>query len=350
MRRTFAVPPVVALVTIALLAGCGRKADPLPPIVEVPETTTDLFVYQEQLEAVLTWSYPKLTRAGRTLNDLGRIEVWRLDVPPGQEGSGTGPQAEELRRQLMLGRGRLIARLEENGLAAITRGGKLEFRDALTLATPGSVPTTLWYAVRTRRRDGTPSALSNIVAWKPRPVPPSVHGTIATPGPGGIELSWQEVPGGGYAVERRDAGGGPWQIVSPVGFQATTFVDHQVAQGKTWQYRVRTVIDLAASPPVDGITVPYPDVYPPPAPTSFICLPEPALVRLRWDPASEPGVRFRISRRFAGGEWTELGEPVEVTERQDAAAPAGELEYAVRALDAAGNASDPATCSVRTGP
>ena len=336
-------------VALAALAACGRRGDPLPPIVEVPETTTDLFVYQEQLDAVLTWSYPKLTRAGRTLADLGRIEVWRLDVPPGQESVGAGPQAEELRRQLMLGRGRLLARLEGEGLHAATRGAKLEFRNPLTPVTAGSVPSTLWYGVRSRRRDGTPSALSNIVAWKPKPVPPSVTETRADPGADGITLSWKGVPKGAYAVERREAAGGSWQLVSPVGLEATSFVDRTAQQGKTWQYRVRTVIELAASEPLPGISAPYPDVYPPPRPTSFICLPEPTQVRLRWDPSPEAGVKFEVSRRLAGGEWTAVGELVATTELMDAAAPAGELEYAARTVDAAGNASESAICTARTG-
>lgn len=347
MRRA---PGLVIVAALVALVGCGRKADPLPPIIEVPETTTNLFVYQEHLDAVLTWSYPTLTRAGRNLTDLGRIEVWRLDVPPGQESAGSGTQAEELRRQLMLGRGRLIARLEAEGLHTATRGSKLEFRDALSPVTETSVPTTLWYAVRTRRRDGTPSALSNIVAWKPKPVPPAVTGTTATPGPDGIELTWQGVPDGGYAVERREAGAGPWEIVSPVGFTSTSFVDRQVQQGKTWQYRVRTVIELTASPPVDGVTVPYPDAYPPLAPTSLVCLPEETAVHLRWDTSAEPDVRFRVTRRHGAGEWTAVGTAVLATEVRDTAVPAGAVDYEVRAVDAAGNASAPAACSVRVGP
>jgi len=137
--------------------------------------------------------------------------------------------------------------------------------------------------------------------------------------------------------------------VSPIGFAATTWVDRQVEQGKTWQYRVRTVIEAAASPRVGGITVPYPDAYPPPRPASFICLPEESLVRLRWDPSAEAGVKFTVSRRVDRGTWTPVGGPLSATELLDAEAPAGEIEYEVRAVDPAGNSSEPAACSVRTG-
>ncbi|OYV88738.1 MAG: hypothetical protein B7Z68_12880, partial [Acidobacteria bacterium 21-70-11] len=55
---------------LAITAGCGRKAAPLPPILEVPETTTDLGAYQDGNEIVLNWAYPQLTRGGRELTDL----------------------------------------------------------------------------------------------------------------------------------------------------------------------------------------------------------------------------------------------------------------------------------------
>ena len=99
--------PLLLAMGIAALAGCGRKLPPLPPIIEVPETTTNLTGYQDGAEVVLSWSYPQMTRSGQTLTDLGRVEVWRLEVPPGQEQVGSGLQGEELRRQLMLARGSL---------------------------------------------------------------------------------------------------------------------------------------------------------------------------------------------------------------------------------------------------
>lgn len=339
MRRAWTL-----IVLAFALAACGRKGPPLPPIVEVPETTTDLAVHQVVHDAVLTWSYPALTRAGRALTDLGQVAVWRLEVPPGQEQN----VPVELQRQLMLTRGKRLARLAGAGLEAATRGGKLTYSDPLPTVETGTTPSTLWYAVRTRRTDGTPSALSNIVTWQPRPVPAQVTGLAAEPGAEGITLSWKAVDGASYLVARRQAEGGVWATASPSDLTTATFVDTSATQGESWVYRVRAVVDDVWGPSSVEVTVPYPDVYPPPAVPSFICLPEPGRVILRWEASPEPGVHYAVFRRPAGGgEWHELEHATMDTEFVDTSPPAGGLEYAVRAVDEAGNQSKPATCTAR---
>lgn len=340
----------LAAVMVGALIGCGRKADPLPPIIEVPETTTDLTVVQMEEEAVLTWSYPQMTRAGRPLVDLARVEVYRLEVPPGQEQPASGPAGEELRRRLMLGRGKLVARLEGESLREATRGNKLVFADPLPQVKPGTTPSSFWYAVRSRRRDGTASALSNIVTLQPRPVPAAVTGLAGTPQADGINLSWQEVPHASYLLERRDVAGGPWEAVSPEGLAATSFTDTKAAQQHTWRYRIRAIVDGVRSAVSPEVEVPYPDIYPPSAVSSLICLPEVSLVRLRWDALLEPGVRYKVFRHTVGREgWEHLEESYADTEFTDPAPPRGEVQYAVKAVDTAGNQSEASVCTVRVG-
>ncbi|HVN30928.1 MAG TPA: fibronectin type III domain-containing protein [Thermoanaerobaculaceae bacterium] len=346
MRRPWRLP--LALMFVAL-AACGRKLPPLPPIIEVPETTTNLTAYQDGTEVVLSWSYPQLTRGGQPLTDLARVEVWRLEVPPGQEQVGTGPQGEELRHQLMLGRGTLAARLEGPSLQAATRGSSLTYRDALPAMPTGTSLPTLWYAVRSRRKDGTPSALSNIVSWEPRPVPPTPTGLQAKPQANGIALCWDEVPGFGYVVERRASPEAAWEVISPLGIDQPSFLDTTAQQERTWSYRVRSFLKLAASAPSAELEVPYPDVYPPERLTSFICLPEPGQVQLRWEPSLEPNVTYKVFRRQGEGGWAHLEEAFKGTEYIDTSPAAGDLEYAVKVVDAAGNQSDAVYCKVRTG-
>ena len=334
------------MVTIA----CGRKLDPLPPIIEVPETTTDLRVHQEALEVVLEWSYPSLTRGGRQLVDLARIEVWRLDLAPGQEQIGAGPGGEELRRQLMLSRGKLVARLEGPTLEAATRGSRLRYAETLPDVQPGSASSTFWYAVRSRRRDGTNSALSNIATWQMQPVPALVRGLVATPRADGIALSWESVAGASYVVERRSDAGGAWQVIAPLSLSQASYLDEEAAQGQTWRYRVRSLQRATAGPIGDEVVVPYPDTFPPAAVAALLCLPESGAVRLRWDQVAEPGVSYQVSRRRPGGEWEEITGAGAATETVDAAAGPGEVEYAVRAVDKAGNRSEPTQCSTRVEP
>ncbi|HNX50417.1 MAG TPA: fibronectin type III domain-containing protein [Thermoanaerobaculaceae bacterium] len=317
----------------------------MPPIVEIPETTADLAVRQEGGEAVLTWSYPQLTRAGRQLVDLGRIEVWKLNVPPGQEQVGSGASGVELRRQLMLGRGRLLERLEGPMLQAATRGSKLELRDSLPPVEAGQTQPTFWYAVRTRRRDGTPSALSNIASWQVKTVPPAVGNLQVTPEPTGISLAWQAVEGASYQVERREAGTLAWGAVA-LGIPAPSYRDTTAGLNKTWVYRVRAVIEQVWGPPGPEASVPYPDIYPPHLVQNLICLPEGDAVHLSWDPDPEPGVLYRVFRK-QGALWIHLIDDGREPQFTDGTTPAGEAEYAVKVVDAVGNESDPAYCTVR---
>jgi len=112
---------------------------------------------------------------------------------------------------------------------------------------------------------------------------------------------------------------------------------------------VRSYLKLAASPPSQELEVPYPDIYPPAPVTSFICLPEPGQVQLRWEASPEPKVTYKIFRRQGEGGWDHLEEKFQGTEYTDTAPPSGEVEYAVKAVDAAGNQSDAVYCKVRTG-
>ena len=343
------VGPAALALALAMTVGCGRKGAPLPPILEVPETTTDLTAYQDGNDIVLNWSYPQLTRGGRELTDLARVEVWRLETSAGQEQVGGGPSAEALRQQLMLGRGKLVARLEGESLQAATHGNSLTYREALPSYPAGTSPPSLWFAVRSRRKDGTPSALSNIVTWQPRPIPPVPQGFTAKPQKDGIALSWEPAPGFTYVVERRASKVAPWTVISPIGIDTPSFTDATAQQGQTWWYRVRSYLKLAASPPSAELEVPYPDVYPPAPVTSFLCLPELGLVHLRWDPSPEAGVTYTILRRQGAGPWDTLQEAFKLTEYTDRKPPAGELEYAVKAVDPAGNESDAVSCTARTG-
>jgi hypothetical protein len=350
MRRPFEVALLLAL---GALPGCGRKTLPLPPILEVPETTTDMWAYQDAEEVVLNWAYPQLTRAGRALTDLARIEVWRLEVPPGQGEVGAGPAGFALRYQLILSRGKLVGRLEGDSLVAATRGGRLIYRDPLPEFRAGTTPPSLWYAVRSRRRNGTASAFSNIVTWQPTPVPPMPTGVVATVDASGITLVWDEIPGFTYVVERR-ATNLDWDVVSPIGMTEPTFKDVSARQGETWCFRVRALLGgkgiATASPPSPELEVAYPDIYPPPPPSSFVCLPEPGDVRLRWDPSPEAGVSYQVQRRQGENAWEMIDPDVVEAEFTDATPPPGEVQYSVRAMDAAGNASTTVTCTVRTSP
>ncbi len=343
----------LALCVVALLAACGRKGPPLPPIIDVPETTTGLWSHQELDELVLTWKYPAMTKSGRTLTDLDRVDLYRLEVPPGQEQVTAGPNGVEMQRQLMLSRATLVVSLSGDALRQATRGENLQYREKLPPVDEGKTPPTNWYAVRSVRRDRTASALSNVVAWQRRPIPPPVTGLKAVPQADGILLSWDELKDlkdVKYVGERRSVPNGSWEDLGMVVLEKNPQLDITAKQGMTWRYRIRAAVDFTAGPISPEVEVPYPDVYPPPPAANFICLPEPGIVRLRWDASAEAGVAYKVLRRQGVGTWVHLTDQATAGELDDSNPLGGGAEYAVKAVDAAGNESDPLYCKVGIGP
>ena len=338
---------------VLLLAACGRKGPPLPPIIEVPETTTGLRVHQEINEVVLNWKFPALTRSGRSLTDLARIEVYRLEVPPGQETVATGPAGADMQRQLVLSRAKLATTLEGESLRLATRGENLEYREALPPIAEGTSPPTFWFGVRSVRRNRTASALSNVVAWQRKPIPPAVTGLKAVPQVDGVMVSWDEIKDLAdvlYSVERRTVPAGSWDEFGPVFVKKSPQLDTVAKQGMTWQYRVRALVDNASGPVSPETDVNHKDVYPPPPAVNFICLPEPGIVRLRWDASAEAGVLYKVFRRQGAGKWVHLTDQATTAEFDDRKPLTGDAEYAVKAVDAANNESEALYCKVGTGP
>jgi hypothetical protein len=96
--------------------------------------------------------------------------------------------------------------------------------------------------------------------------------------------------------------------------------------------------------PGPAVAVEYADRYPPGAPTNLLCLPEGRLVRLRWDGAPEAAA-YRVFRQVGNGIWAHVVDALHELEYEDSAPPPGNLTYAVKTVDAAGNESPPATCT-----
>lgn len=324
-------------------SACGRKGPPLPPLREVPETTTDLQVYQEETQVVLRWSYPAMTRSGRPLGDLGSVEIWKAELPPGQEKILETPQATELKRQLVMGQGKLLARLSGKELEQATRGGSLEYRESVEVK-PGQVAGWALYAVRSRKAKGGFSELSNVVAWQPKtpPAPPSA--VEAKPSAQGIALTWEPSEEASYRVERQNPDGS-WTILGQT--KEGRFLDATARQGQRYVFRVKTIRGDVVGFPSQPQTVDYQDIYPPAVPSNLLCLPEEGKVALRWDPVAELEVRFKVFRRLGEGRWVQLAHGTTSTTFVDEKPPLGELTYAVKAVDKAGNESEAATCQAR---
>ncbi len=343
-------PRTAALLAVMLLGlSCGREAPPQPPVIRVAERTRDLAAHQEGTEAVLTWTYPSATTAGGALPDLEVIEVWRLSVAPAQEPSAGGPRQRQLALQLLERQGERIARLKREDLERFTRGPKLFYRDDLLewyRANADRMPLVLWYAVRTRCCGGRYSEFSNIARLVPESPPEAPTWAGFEASAHGITLHWAGE--GAVLVERRGPDG-EWRRLTPEPVSGGSWEDTGAAQGATWSYRLRAVRGSGAAAVVgeagEVLKVAYPDVYPPEAPASLVCLPEPGQVQLRWE--ASPGAAFyRVFRKSArGGGWARLAWQLRGgTSFVDRDPPPGQQTYAVKAVDTAGNESEAAIC------
>jgi hypothetical protein len=345
--------PVLGMI---LAVGCGIKNPPLPPIIRVAERTRDLAVEQRDREATLVWSYPSSTTAGEPLIELDTIEVWRatlkeVEAPP----PAADVRERDLNQQLLLSGGERIAVLDQKALHAATRGSTLEYRDDLEAwrdAHPAEDPQVLWYAVRTVCCGGRESALSNIARLIPTPPPDPPTGLGAEPEPDGIRLRWTATEDRPVLVER-SADGSTWRTVSADPVSGTEWIDRTAGQGRTWSYRLRSVLRRDGQPRVVGgagdiLTLTYADRYPPAAPAGLVCLPEGERVRLRWQEDPDAAT-YRVVRRSGSAEEQTLAEAVDGVGFDDTAPPPGASIYRVTAIDAAGNASEPATCTAARG-
>ena len=343
------------LVGLITLAACGIKSPPLPPVIRVAETTRDLAVYQEVREAVLGWSYPSSTTAGDPLTELEAIEVWRatfdaVEAPPPAEDA----RGRDLNRQLLLSGGERIAELDHDALDAATRGSTLEYRDDLEAwrRDHPSDDQVLWYAVRSVCCGGRESTLSNIVRLQPATPPEPPTDLSVEPTGDGIRIGWTATDDLPVLIER-SADTESWRAVSPKPVAAGDWVDHAATQGRPWNYRLRSVLERKGAPRVVGAPgsaegVLYADVYPPAAPTGMVCLPEGTRVRLRWQPVPD-AASYLVERVSDQGTTVVLAERQTETGFEDEAPPPGTSTYRVTAADAAGNVSEPATCSAARG-
>jgi len=356
MRRPLRLPALLlACASAAVLApGCGRKAAPQPPIIRVAERTRDLQVTQLGTTSILTWSYPSMTRAGGPLPDLESVEIWRLSLPKEQEPRGTSPRQRRVRIQLLLNKGRRLTTLQGEGLEEATHGPKLEYHDDLLAwyqENRERLPLVVWYAVRSICCGGRASELSNIVRLQPQAPPTPPTAIAAEPTAEGIVITWQATGEAPVVVERSQKGK-PWRRLTAEPVAKGPWRDDAAAEGTTWWYRLRTVRAVGGArvygEPSKPVAVDYPDVYPPQPPADLVCLPEAARIRLRWAAVGD-AVEYRVFRKRKSGGWDHLDFHVKEREYSDGRPPAGNLTYAVRAVDAAGNESEPATCSTIAG-
>jgi len=380
IRKSLAV---LALPVFLASLACGKRGDPRPPVPIIPKATTDLLVTQRADQVILSWSYPSLTTAGRSLADIRRISVFRYveELPasavgvdpkslvPGEVDPSvpqsillfskvpTLPQAQFIKLS------QRIDSIEKANLTSATTGSKLVYADTPPFRSTDGRPVRVTYAVVTEGEIAR-SDISNMAILVPLPVAAPPAGLTATPKAEGVVLAWQEpkksVRGeeapviGGYRIFRTAPGEAVNEFSVPINtapVRATTYTD--TPPYGDHEYRVSAM--ASEGPPLlqgdfsAPVRVTFKDLVPPPATTEVTALIDPKAVRLIWEAVEAPDLAgYRLYRSEGAGhvDIKEIGtipltnEIVTATTYVDANPNPGiAFRYAVTSIDKSGNES-----------
>ena len=172
-------------VVLGAAAGCGKEGPPVPPFRAVPAPTKDLTAHQRGPRAILSFTYPQTTPAGKALEGVSAVTVSEATrpVPAG----GPAPEPLDPRQFASLAKQRL--KLDAKEVTAATTGNRIDLE--LDLTQPFPVPPVAhFYAVKTSGPKGDASEYSNqsVLAPKTPPLPPA--DVTVTPRADAILVEW----------------------------------------------------------------------------------------------------------------------------------------------------------------
>jgi hypothetical protein len=375
------VKKFLACAALVVMA-CGKRGDPRPPVPIIPAATSDLVVTQRADRVLLSWSYPAMTTAGKSLTDIRRITIHRyveeLPVVPGGRDPKTlipgDVDTTEPQPVVMFSRvptlplaqfEKLSTRLdsiEKANLASATAGARLLYTDKPPFRSTDGRPVRLYYAVVTE--GGTarsqPSNLAMVVVLPVGVAPTNVTASAKAEG---VTVSWKPperaVTGEsgpivtGYNIYRAAPGTEVGDLATPINsapIKGTTYSDTP-GYGEH-EYRVAAVA-TTGPPSIQGelsapARVNYRDLVAPAAPATVTALVETKVVRLLWDPVDAPDLAGYNVYRNEGVYRLKLNTsgPLKDANFLDIAINPGiAYTYEVTAVDAGGNESG----SARTG-
>jgi hypothetical protein len=351
---------LLGVAALALLGGCGKRGDPLPPLSKAPQVVTSLRVAQRGSDLEVSFETPRLTTAGA---GLPAVELELLHA----RGEGDFEKiASRSRRKAAPGE-RLTERSPLPPAGTLVRVAVRAWH-AGERSAPGPV-ASLKVQPTTPVPEGLVASLEKqgvVLRWSPPPPPeptpqptpspspspspsasssPSPAAGIAPATPAPVAASPPPPPGS--SIYRREAKGEYGAPLSKEPVAGPTFRDETAAAGKTWCYVVRTVASrepLVESAPSVEACVDVKDVFPPEPPAGLSALATANGVELSFSPSPDNDLeRYRVFRAPTGGPFVQVGE-LPASERMftDKDVVGGQsYVYQITALDRVGNESPP---------
>jgi len=350
----------ICLLTLA--PTCGKRRPPLPPVERIPQRTELLSGSQRGNQVILSWPAPRRNAGEGSVQSIRRVDVYRV--------------AEKSNAPLAMTEEEFGARATLVGSVAYDEiknaGDSLAYTDTLELA---GEPARLRYAVRYINSAGQRAAFSNFFLMEPAArvaAPPVITGHEYSET--AITITWEapktNIDGStplnllGYNVYRV-AAAQPQVAESPLNqapLTTTRYEDRSFKFGQKYTYVVRAVSLGTLAKPVESLNsnsveLSQPDKYPPSAPTLLQPGPAPGRIALFWTANPEPDIAGYLVYRstdpnLAKDKWTILTPALLTrTTLTDENVERGKTYYYyIRAVDTAGNKSQPSEVVSETVP
>ena len=363
----------VLLAMAALCGGCGKKGDPLPPLVRVPVAPGDLVAERRASTTELRFTVPASNTDGTRPANIQRVDVYALT------GSGTVSDDELLKIGTRIASVAVKAPLDPDDVigpddpnedlqppqgSGLDQGISTMVKEdlpavAASASTNADIPTRHYLAIgiSTRGRRGLFSRRVTVplVAAPAAPSAPALTYDATT-----LILTWSPV-----SAAAAGAGTGLGYNVYEVSKSATSepaetrltadpiseprFVDRRIEWGVERCFTVRTTegypeglrVESSATPTV---CVTPADKFAPAPPAGLTPVASEATVNLTWDANAEQDLAgYLVLRGAAPGELLVplTAAPIQETSFKDTVQSGVRFVYAVQSVDKAGNVSAP---------
>jgi Fibronectin type III domain len=333
---------------VALFAGCGVQAPPLPPRVQIPQEIKDLRAAQVGRTLEITFTMPSLAIDGELLTKPVQIDIFRAVSPAGQKPAPPDTSATPW------------LSLTSRQLPRYVRAGKVDYPFQISpqdfRQQQGSIFAFAVVAF-TRGFRGHPrkSAPSNLAQATLIDVTQPVTDLAVKTTQTALLLTWAQpaetltgLPPShlsGYRVYQSKTGKpGSFHLLGQA--DSTHFEDRNFQFGRQYYFRVSALTakdgTLAESEPSTPTGVTPRDIFPPPVPSGLTAVNAAGAVDLLWNAVSASDLAgYNVYRSTLGGPYERINKQLVPTPifHDSSVAPGQQYQYAVTAVDDAGNES-----------